>query len=96
MHLCPPTGQVLEGNFLTPRLVGRKVGLHPLWVIFALLAFGTIFGFLGMLLALPMAAMVGVLARFGIEQYRKSSLYGEAAPPSQAAGAGGDGPSTDL
>lgn len=89
-------GQALEGNFLTPRLVGRKVGLHPLWVIFALLAFGTIFGFLGMLLALPMAAMVGVLARFGIGQYRKSSLYGEAVPPSRVSGAGGDGPSTEL
>ncbi len=89
-------GQVLEGNFLTPRLVGRKVGLHPLWVIFALLAFGAIFGFLGMLLALPMAAMVGVLARFGITQYRESSLYGDMATSSPSARAGGDGRSADL
>lgn len=81
-------GQVLEGNFLTPRLVGNKVGLHPLWVIFALLAFGTLFGFLGMLLALPLAAMAGVLVRYGITEYTASSLY-------LGVQGGGNGTSTD-
>lgn len=69
------TGQALEGNFLTPRLVGRRVGLHPLWVIFALLAFGSLFGFLGMLLAVPMAAVSGVLVRHFTTEYMNSPLY---------------------
>lgn len=68
-------GQVLEGNVLTPKLVGDKIGLHPVWVIFAMLAGGALFGFVGVLLALPMAAIVGVLVRFGIERYRGSHLY---------------------
>lgn len=68
-------GQVLEGNFLTPKLVGDKIGLHPVWVIFALLAGGALFGFVGVLLALPVSAIVGVLVRFGIDRYRGSPLY---------------------
>ncbi len=68
-------GQVLEGNFLTPKLVGDRVGLHPVWIIFALLAGGSLFGFVGLLLAVPVAAVVGVLVRFGIAQYRVSRLY---------------------
>ncbi|MGH7185880.1 MAG: AI-2E family transporter, partial [Pseudomonadota bacterium] len=68
-------GQLLEGNFLTPKLVGDKIGLHPVWVIFALLAGGALFGFVGVLLALPMAAIVGVLVRFGLDRYRGSQLY---------------------
>ena len=68
-------GQVLEGNFLTPRLLGEKVGLHPVWVIFSLLAFGTMFGFLGVLLAIPVAAVIGVLVRFALSQYVASPLY---------------------
>ena len=68
-------GQVLEGNFLTPKLVGDKIGLHPVWVIFALLAGGALFGFVGVLLALPVSAIIGVLARFGIDRYRDSPLY---------------------
>lgn len=68
-------GQTLEGNFLTPRLVGRQVSLHPLWVIFALLAFGTLLGFTGMLLAVPLAATIGVLARHGVFVYLQSRLY---------------------
>ncbi len=69
------SGQMIEGNILTPKLVGDSVGLHPVWLIFALAAFGTLFGFLGLLLAVPLAAMLGVLARFGIEQYQQSRLY---------------------
>lgn len=68
-------GQILEGNFLTPRLVGNRVGLHPVWVIFALLSGGSLFGFVGMLLAVPVAAVIGVLVRFSLQNYLKSSLY---------------------
>jgi predicted PurR-regulated permease PerM len=68
-------GQVLEGNFLTPRLVGNRVGLHPVWIIFALLAGGTLFGFLGLLLAVPSAAVIGVLVRFSIGRYLESQVY---------------------
>lgn len=74
-------GQVLEGNFLTPKLVGDRVGLHPVWVIFALLAGGTLFGFLGLLLAVPSAAAIGVLVRFAIGRYLESPVYlGRARP----------------
>lgn len=72
-------GQVLEGYVLTPNLVGEKVGLHPVWVMFGLLAGGSLFGFVGVLIAIPMAAVVGVLSRFAIDQYLQSPLYG--APP---------------
>lgn len=68
-------GQFVEGNILTPRLVGKSVGLHPVWLLFALSAFGTVFGFVGMLIAVPVAASIGVLTRFGVEQYRASLLY---------------------
>jgi predicted PurR-regulated permease PerM len=68
-------GNLLEGNVLAPKLVGEKIGLHPVWVIFSLLAGGALFGFLGLLLALPVAAVVGVLARFSMSQYLDSSLY---------------------
>jgi predicted PurR-regulated permease PerM len=68
-------GQFVEGNILTPKLVGRSVGLHPVWLLFALSAFGSVFGFVGMLVAVPVAASIGVLARFGVEQYRESLLY---------------------
>lgn len=68
-------GQFLEGNVLTPRLVGRHIGLHPVWLMFALFAFGTLFGFVGMLVAVPVAAMIGVLSRFAIGQYLKSPFY---------------------
>ena len=78
-------GQMLEGNVLTPKLVGSSVGLHPVWLIFALSAFGTLFGFVGMLVAVPVAASFGVLARYGIDQYKDSRLYrglaGEDTPP---------------
>jgi predicted PurR-regulated permease PerM len=68
-------GQFIEGNILTPKLVGGSVGLHPVWLLFALSAFGSVFGFVGMLVAVPVAASIGVLARFGVEQYRESLLY---------------------
>lgn len=68
-------GQVLEGYVLTPRLVGGKVGLHPVWVMFGVLAGGVLFGFVGMLLALPVSAVIGVLARHGLQRYLNSRLY---------------------
>lgn len=68
-------GQVVEGNILTPNLVGSSVGLHPVWLLFALSVFGTLFGFVGMLVAVPLAAMIGVLVRFAIGQYTDSLLY---------------------
>lgn len=77
-------GQALEGNFLTPKLVGDRVGLHPVWLIFALAAFGSLFGFVGMLIAVPAAAAIGVLGRFGLERYKEGSLYrGEAGEGAQ-------------
>ena len=68
-------GQFIEGNFLTPKLVGENVGLHPVWVMFALLAGGVLLGFLGLMIAVPVAAIIGVLIRYAIEQYKESSLY---------------------
>jgi predicted PurR-regulated permease PerM len=68
-------GQFLEGNVLSPKLVGESVGLHPVWLIFALLAFGYLFGFVGLLVAVPLAATIGVLARFALRRYLESSLY---------------------
>jgi predicted PurR-regulated permease PerM len=75
-------GQAIEGNFLTPKLVGDKVGLHPVWLMFALSAFGVVFGFVGLLVAVPAAAAIGVIGRFTLEQYRAGPLYHGAAPPS--------------
>ena len=69
------SGQFVEGNILTPRLVGSSVGLHPVWLIFSLSAFGALFGFVGLLVAVPVAAAIGVIFRFGIEQYKESRLY---------------------
>lgn len=68
-------GQMIEGNFLTPRLVGKSVGLHPVWLLLALSVFGSMFGFLGLLIAVPMAAALGVLTRFAVDQYLNSPLY---------------------
>jgi predicted PurR-regulated permease PerM len=68
-------GQFLEGNILTPKLVGGSVGLHPVWLLFALSVFGSLFGFVGMLVAVPIAAMIGVLTRWGLGQYKRSLLY---------------------
>jgi len=68
-------GQMLEGNFLSPKLVGDRVGLHPVWIMFALLAGGSLFGFTGVLIAVPVAAVLGVVVRHFIARYRESALY---------------------
>lgn len=68
-------GQFVEGNILQPRLVGRSVGLHPVWLMFALVAFGYLMGFVGLLIAVPLAAAIGVLARFGVQRYLDSQFY---------------------
>ncbi len=68
-------GQVLEGNFLTPRLLGARVGLHPVWVMFGLLAGAALFGFVGVFIAVPMTAAIGVLIRFFHRRYLESALY---------------------
>jgi predicted PurR-regulated permease PerM len=68
-------GQFVEGNFLSPKLVGGSIGLHPVWLMFALFAFGYTFGFAGLLLAVPLAAAAGVLVRHAIGRYVRSRLY---------------------
>ena len=75
------SGQFIEGYILQPKLVGESVGLHPVWLMFALFAFGYLFGFVGMLLAVPLAAAIGVIARFALKRYLQSPLYtGEPVP----------------
>lgn len=69
------TGQFLEANILSPKLVGDKVGVHPVWLIFALLAFGDLLGFIGLLIAVPFAAAAGVFLRFAVRRYRASEFY---------------------
>lgn len=93
-------GQIVEGNFLTPKMVGDRVGLHAVWIIFGLLAGGALFGFVGVLLAVPLAAVVGVLVRFAVARYLLSPLYLHGAQPEPAASegegeseGGGDDPS---
>ncbi len=71
------TGQFLEGNILSPKLVGDSVGLHPVWLIFALLAFGSLFGFTGLITAVPLAAATGVVLRFAVKRYRESAIFTE-------------------
>ena len=68
-------GQFVEGNIVSPKFVGERVGLHPVWMIFAMFAFGYLFGFVGLLLAVPLAAAIAVLFRFGLRQYLASPLY---------------------
>ena len=68
-------GQLIEGNILSPKIVGDSVGMHPLWVFFALIAGGALFGIVGMLIAVPVAAAAGVLMAFAINRYKNSSLY---------------------
>ncbi|WP_244620003.1 AI-2E family transporter [Mesorhizobium sp. NFR06] len=68
-------GQFIEGNILQPRLVGKSVGLHPVWLMFALFAFGALFGFVGLLIAVPASAAIAVLVRFAIGRYLQSPLY---------------------
>ena len=68
-------GQIIEGNLLTPKIVGDRVGLHPLWIFFALMAGASLLGFLGLLIAVPVAAIISVLAAFAIRQYKNSPFY---------------------
>ncbi len=68
-------GQFIEGNFVTPYLVGTRIGVHPVWLIFAVLAGAALFGIVGALLAVPAAAVIGVFIRFALERYRTSTLY---------------------
>ncbi len=78
-------GNFLEGNILSPKLVGSSIGLHPVWLMFALFAFGYLFGFVGMLVAVPVSAVIGVLVRFALARYLASKLYlGTDAPPDEA------------
>ncbi|SDY45600.1 AI-2E family transporter [Citreimonas salinaria] len=76
------SGQFIEGNVLTPRWVGGSVGLHPVWLLLALTVFGSLFGFVGLLVAVPLAAALGVLARFVARRYKESQLYGGVASES--------------
>jgi predicted PurR-regulated permease PerM len=68
-------GQLVEGNYLTPKLVGDSVGLHPIWVIFALMAGGMLLGLLGMIIAIPVAAVLSVLLRYAVAEYKETSYY---------------------
>jgi len=81
------SGQILEGNVVTPLLVGDRVGLHPVWIMFALLAGGSLLGFTGVLIAVPVAAIIGVFVRFALDRYRAGALYNSTPPP--------EGPPTD-
>jgi predicted PurR-regulated permease PerM len=68
-------GQFLEGNILYPKLVGSSIGVHPVWLMFALFAFALLFGAVGVLLAVPLAAITGVLVRYAVRKYKASTLY---------------------
>jgi predicted PurR-regulated permease PerM len=76
-------GQFVEGNILTPNLIGKSVGLHPVWLILALAVFGSLFGFAGLIVAVPATAALGVIGRFLIEQYRASPLFTGRQPPEE-------------
>jgi len=82
------SGQLIEGNILQPKLVGGSVGLHPVWLMFALFAFGSLFGFVGLLIAVPASAALAVLVRFALKRYLESNLYDDG---SNAAGADSGG-----
>ncbi|MCB1682242.1 MAG: AI-2E family transporter [Alphaproteobacteria bacterium] len=78
-------GQAIEGNFLTPKLIGESVGLHPLWIFFSVMAGASLLGILGMFLAVPVAAVIGVIASFLLQKYKESRYYNDLipAPPDQ-------------
>lgn len=78
-------GQLVEGNYVTPKIMGKSVGLHPLWILFALMAGGALFGVAGMLLAVPFAAAVSVLLEFAIRVYKQSPFYHNGVKPEQLA-----------
>src|SRR5690606_18343600 len=77
-------GQFLEANILYPKLVGQSININPVWLMFALFAFGLLFGFVGLLLAVPLAAVSGVLVRYAIGKYKESSLYRGPVPEVEA------------
>ena len=77
------SGQTLEGNFVTPKILGDRVGLHPVWLLFAVMAGGALLGITGALLAVPAAAAIGVIVRFLVQKYLASPLY-QAPPESEA------------
>ena len=80
-------GQALDAGFLSPKIVGSKVGLHPVWLIFSLFVFSYLFGFVGVLVAVPVAAALGVLIRFALKIYLESAMYsGRDGPPLSANG----------
>ena len=68
-------GQVVSDYVVTPRVVGGRIGVHPLWVLFGFFAGGALFGFVGMLVSVPACAVIGVAARFGIARYKASAYY---------------------
>jgi predicted PurR-regulated permease PerM len=68
-------GQFMDGYILQPKLIGEKVGLHPVWLMFSLLAFGALFGFVGLMVAVPTSASIAVLVRYAISRYLESDLY---------------------
>ena len=72
-------GQLMEITIITPKLVGDKVGLHPVWVMFALFAFSLLYGFIGMLIAVPIASIIGVIVRFCFKEYMASNFYSKKA-----------------
>lgn len=74
-------GQFVEGNILSPNLIGKSVGLHPVWLLLALAVFGALFGFTGLLVAVPVAAALGVIGRFLVDQYLASPMYTGRVPP---------------
>lgn len=82
-------GQFIEGNILYPKLVGTSIGVHPVWLMFALFAVGTLFGFVGLILAVPMVAIIGVLVRFVTRKYTQGPLYwGDQVPDMDVAAPG--------
>jgi predicted PurR-regulated permease PerM len=74
-------GQMVEGYVLQPNLIGNRVGLHPVWLLFALFAFGLLFGFVGLLIAIPVSAAIGVLVRYALTRYLTSPIYRGTGPP---------------
>jgi predicted PurR-regulated permease PerM len=84
-------GQFIEGYVLSPKLVGESVGLHPVWLIFALFAFGYLLGFVGLLVAIPLSAALGVIARFALRRYLASPLYTGIPEPDDDEAAAPDG-----
>jgi len=80
-------GQFLEGNVLYPRFVGQSININPVWLMFALFAFAFLFGFVGLLLAVPLAAITATLTRYALRRYKESALYAGDRPPKPVAAA---------